>query len=241
MNAQPSAARTLRRTRQAERKTLLDRFKLPDYTACEELINSVSHIIGAVFGVVAMILMLVAVVPHGTVTAGVSAAIFGLALVALYTNSAVYHGWRIGKAKKVFQILDHCTIFLLITGTYAPFALVAIGGVLGFAVFGFVSAVSLVGIILNIVDLKKYSVLSMICYLVTGWCIILAFPHVKAALTGMQLSLLVWGGISYTVGAVVYGIGNKVRYMHSVWHFFVLGGSVLHFISIYNYLLLNFG
>lgn len=211
-------------------------FGLPDYTLLEEIINSFSHAIGAVFGIVALVMMLMVAVPTGNAIAIVSTLVYGISLIVLYANSAIYHGWRIGKTKKVFQVLDHCTIFMLIAGTYAPFSLLCIGGTTGTIVFACVSCAGLFGIILNIIDMNRFKVISMVCYLVTGWCILFAMKPLIDALTSPQLALLVAGGVAYTIGAAVYGVGGKVRYMHSLWHLFVLAGSVLQFLSVYDYL-----
>lgn len=133
--------------------------------------------------------------------------------------------------------MDHCSVFLLITGTYAPFTLMVMNNTVGRIIFAVVALTSLLGIALNIIDMKKYRAVSMACYLITGWCILFAYGDISAALSQSQLLMLIGGGVVYTLGAVLYGLGVKIRYMHTIWHLFVLGGSLLHFASLYSYLL----
>jgi hemolysin III len=204
------------------------------------MLNCVTHAIGALLGIVGFIMSMKLLMPTGNIAAIVSTAVFCTALIVLYTNSAVYHGWGLTKAKKYFQIIDHCSVFLLIAGTYTPFTLMVMGNTAGKAIFAIVAIASIIGIVLNIIDLKKYSKISMVCYLATGWCIIFAFGSISAALSTNQLIMLVGGGIAYTLGAILYGVGVKVRYMHTVWHLFVLAGSMLHYACIYSFILTNF-
>lgn len=221
--------------REAWRHTRIQALCLPDYTFDEELLNCLTHAAGAVLGLVGLVICLNRLLPAGAVGPAVPMAVFCLAMVLLYTNSALYHGWELTRAKQVFQVLDHCTIFLLIAGTYAPFTMMVMGGLTGFCIMAAVGAVSVLGIILNLIDMKKYKKISMACYLLTGWCIILAYPAIAAALSSSELLMLVGGGVVYTVGAGLYGLGVKVRYMHTVWHLFVLAGSLLHFLCLYSF------
>ena len=166
--------------------------------------------------------------------------IYGLGLVAVYTVSSVYHGLRPGMAKKVLQVLDHCTIYLLIAGTYTPILLGAFVPTYPAIGWGLLAAEWLLGVFaatLTAIDLKKYTVLSMICYIGMGWGIIFFLPQARQVMTVPGFSLLLSGGISYTVGAILYGIGAKKRWMHSVFHIFVVLGSLLQFLSIYLYVL----
>ena len=151
--------------------------------------------------------------------------------------SCLYHALKVNMAKRVFRVIDHCTIFLLIAGTYTPFTLVTLRGTVGWVLFGIVWGMAVLGITLNAVNLKKFSKISVACYLVMGWAIIAAFRPLAEALAPQGVSLLIWGGIAYTVGAILYGIGAKVKYFHSVFHFFCLAGTVLHFFAIYLYVL----
>lgn len=240
MNISINDYRMMCAQREQGRRRLIKALQLPDYTFTEELLNCVTHGLGAVLGAVGLFLSMNVLLPVRNVTATVSMAIFCTAMIMLYTNSAVYHGWELTKAKKYFQILDHCTIFLLIAGTYAPYTLMVMGDALGKFIFATVALASVFGIALNLIDMKKYRKISMACYLITGWCIIFAYHAISAALTPGQLMLLIGGGVAYTVGAVLYGLGVKVRYMHTVWHLFVLAGSLLHFLSLYSFVLTHY-
>ena len=213
---------------------------LPDYTRAEERFNMISHIVGGGMGIAATVLCVVAAALEGNGYGVVSGAIFGGSMVALYTISSVYHGLRGGTGKKVMQILDHCTIYFLIAGTYTPFCLCTIrqhDPALGWGTFGFVWALAVVGIVLNAIDLKRFQKVSMVLYLGMGWCIILTGKLIVQLLGGTGFALLVGGGVAYTVGAVFYTLGHKRRYIHSVFHLFCLVGSGLHILCILFYVI----
>lgn len=221
------------------RTKLRDR-KLPDYTLGEEIFNSVSHIVGAVFGIVALISCIVVSVAHRSVWGVVSSAIYGASLIILYTMSSVYHGLPRNTGKKVMQILDHCTIYFLIGGTYTPVVLCAIREVSpgwAWTIFGIVWGCAALGAVFTAIDLRKYRVLSMICYLGMGWCVVIAAKTTMKAVPMTGLLWLLMGGIAYTLGAILYGLGKKFRYMHSVFHLFVVAGSVMQYIAIIGYIL----
>lgn len=222
-----------------KRTKLVDR-KLPDYTRGEEIFNMVSHIVGGAFGIVALVTSVVKAFINGDPYQIVSAFIYGFSMILLYTMSSVYHGLVPENAKKVMQVIDHCTVFILIAGTYTPITLCSLRKenlALGWTVFGIVWGVSALGITLNAIDLKKYSVFSGICYLALGWCIVFTGKTAVTAIGTKGFMWLLAGGIAYTVGAVLYGIaGRKVhRYMHSVFHLFVVLGSILQYFSILFY------
>ena len=213
---------------------------LPDYTRGEERFNMISHIVGGGMGIAATVLCVVAAALEGNGYGVVSGAIFGGSMVALYTISSVYHGLHGGTGKKVMQILDHCTIYFLIAGTYTPFCLCTIrqhNPALGWGTFGLIWALAVVGIVLNAIDLKRFQKLSMVLYLGMGWCIILTGKLIVQLLGGTGFALLVGGGVAYTVGAVFYGLGHKKRYIHSVFHLFCLVGSGLHILCILFYVI----
>ena len=200
----------------------------------------ISHIVGGGMGIAATVLCVVAAALEGNGYGVVSGAIFGGSMVALYTISSVYHGLHGGTGKKVMQILDHCTIYFLIAGTYTPFCLCAIrehDSALGWGTFGLIWGLGLVGIVLNAIDLKRFQKVSMVLYLGMGWCIILTGRLIVQLLGGTGFALLVGGGIAYTVGAVFYGLGHKKRYIHSVFHLFCLVGSALHILCILFYVI----
>lgn len=222
-----------------KRLRLKDRL-LPDYTRGEEIFNFVSHVVGGAFGVVALVLCVVLASMHRNPWAIVSGAIYGFSLIALYTISSVYHALRTNTSKKVMQVLDHCTIYFLIGGSYLPILLCAIrpvSPVWAWVLFGLVWGLAALATVFTAIDLKKYRVLSMLCYLGTGWCILLAAPVAFRAIPKPGLVWLILGGVMYTVGAVLYGLGKKIRYMHSVFHLFVLAGSILQFFCIFFYVI----
>ncbi|MBR2721275.1 MAG: hemolysin III family protein [Clostridia bacterium] len=213
---------------------------LPTYTVGEERMNMISHIVGGALGIAALTLCVVFAAIRGNAWGVVSCSIYGATLIILYTMSSIYHGLRQNLGKKVFQVLDHCTIYCLIAGTYTPILLCAIrpvSPVWAWVLFGLVWGCTALGTTLTAIDLKKYSVLSMVCYIGMGWCILLA---AKTAIAAIPLPGLLWllgGGIAYTVGAVLYGLGKKHRYVHSVFHLFVLLGSILQFVCIFFYII----
>ncbi|MBR6523377.1 MAG: hemolysin III family protein [Clostridia bacterium] len=210
---------------------------LPIYTLGEELMNSITHGMGALLGIVALVLCVVKSALCGNVFGVVGSAIYGSTLIVLYTMSCLYHALGVNRAKKVFQTFDHCSIFLLIAGTYTPITLVAMCGWIGWTIFGIVWAAAVVGITFNGINVKKYRVMSMICYIAMGWVIILFFPEFMRSVPSAGVWMIFWGGVVYTIGAIVYGFGKKARYIHSAWHFFVLAGSIIHFLAIYLYIL----
>ena len=213
------------------------RISIPKYSLSEELLNSISHGVGAIFGIVATVLCILKSCAAGDPWRIVSGAIFGATMLLLYLMSCLYHALKVNKAKRVFRVIDHCTIFLLIVGTYTPFTLVTLRDSVGWWLFGAVWGIAILGITLNAIDLKRFSKISVACYLLMGWAILSAIEPLRANLAPGGIALLVWGGVVYSVGAILYGIGSKVKYFHSIFHFFCLGGSVLHFLAIYQYAL----
>lgn len=195
----------------------------------------VSHICGGALGITATVLCVVFSAIHKNAYAIVSSAIFGFTMILLYTMSSIYHGLRPNTAKKVFQVIDHCSIYLLIAGTYTPFSLCTLreySTPLGWTVFGIIWGLAVLGIVLNAIDLKSFRVISMLLYLGMGWCIIFTIKIVFNTLGTIGFILLLAGGIAYTVGSILYGLGRKHKYMHSVFHLFVILGSLLHFLCI---------
>ena len=222
------------------KRTPIDKRELPDYTRGEEIMNMVSHIVGGGIGVVVLILGILFAARKRDGWGVVSAVLYGLAMIWLYTMSSVYHGLRPSRAKKVMQVLDHCTIYALIAGTYTPVLLAGIRPlypVLAWVCFGVEWGLVALATTLTAIDLKKYNVLSMICYIGMGWMIVLVLPQTIEAITLSGFYWLLAGGIAYTVGAVLYGIGSKRRWFHSVFHLFVLLGSILQAVAILGYVL----
>jgi hemolysin III len=213
---------------------------MPDYTKGEEIFNMVSHAVGAGFGIVALVLTVVFSALRGDVWSVVGSAIYGGSMVALYTVSSVYHGLHLNMGKRVMQVIDHCTIFLLIAGTYTPVVLSAIRTyslAWCWTLFGVVWGCAVLGIIFTAIDMKRYEKMAMALYLGMGWCIVMA---IKPAMASVPVAGLLWilaGGVAYTIGAGLYALGAKHRYMHSVFHIFVVAGSILQFFGIFFYVI----
>lgn len=223
------------------KRVKLDDRVLPVYTKGEEIFNMVSHIVGGTVGIVAIVLCSVFAAKNRNTYGVISGVIFGVTLLILYTMSSIYHGLSPKlKAKKVFQIIDHCSIFLLIAGTYTPFCLCTLreyDNYLGWTLFGVVWGLALVGIVLNSIDLKRYKIFSMICYLIMGWCIIFRINILVDLLGNVGFILLLLGGIIYTLGAVFYLLGKKHKWMHTIFHIGCVIGSLLHFLCILLYVI----
>lgn len=213
------------------------RISIPKYTLGEELINSITHGVGAGMGIAALVLCIVKSCSPLDGFKLASSIVFGLTFTLLYLMSCLYHALKVNKAKRVFRVIDHCTIFLLIAGTYTPYTLITLRGLTGWILFGIVWGVGILGIVLNAISLKRFAKLSVLCYIGLGWVVLFASGQLVASLAHDGLLLLLAGGIAYTVGAVLYAIGSKKAYFHSVFHFFCLIGTVLHFLSIYFHVL----
>lgn len=207
------------------------------YTLGEELINSISHGIGAGLGIAALVLCIVKSCNPLDGYKLASSIVFGITTTLLYLMSCLYHALKVNRAKHVFRVIDHCTIFLLIAGTYTPYTLNTLRGLTGWLLFGVVWGVGILGIVLNAVNLKRFAKMSVACYIALGWVVLFASKQLVSSLDPNGFWLLLAGGIAYTVGAVLYGIGAKKRYFHSVFHFFCLIGTAFHFFSIYFYVL----
>ena len=220
------------------KRTKLSDRQLPDYTRGEEIMNMVTHIVGGAIGVVALTLCVIFAALHGNVWGVVTSAIYGSTMIAMFTISSVYHGLKPTLGKKVMQVIDHCTIYFLIAGTYTVIALSAIrphNPWLGWSLFGFEWAMVALATTLTAIDLKKYSVFSMICYIGMGWAVILFAGQTLEAMTLPGFLLLLAGGIAYTVGSVLYGLGKTRKWMHSVFHIFVDLGALLQFLAVLLY------
>ncbi len=204
---------------------------LPIYSTLEEILSTVSHGVGVLLSIAALVLLLVRA-PNDSITL-VSLVIYSATLILLYLVSTLYHALGVNKGKQVFRVLDHCSIFLLIAGTYTPLSLAIIRGTVGWVLFGVIWAAAVVGIVFNAINLKRFQKLSMVCYICMGWAVIFAAKPLAGSMPVWEIILLLAGGVFYTVGAVLYAIGKKKKYVHSLWHLFVLAGSVFHFFCIY--------
>lgn len=204
-------------------------------TLGEEIANAISHGLGTGLSIAGMIILIVAAVVHDKgAIAVVSAALYGAGLILLYTNSSLYHSLTNKKAKRVFKILDHCSIFVLILSSYIPVLLVIIGGALGWTWFGICTACTIIGVVLNSINLERWKVLSMVLYVVVGWSALAIMKPLLTAINTKELILLVSGGVAYTLGIIFYK-NKTVKYMHFIWHIFVLAGSVLQYFFILSY------
>ncbi len=223
----------LKRTKLADRQ-------LPNYSTGEEIMNTVTHIVGGAMGVAALTMCVMLAAQNRNIYGVIGSSIYGFCMIALYSVSSVYHGLRPGMGKKVMQVIDHCTIYFLICGTYTVIALSAIRPIypeLGWLLLGFEWIMAIIATVLTAIDLKQYRVFSMICYIGMGWAIIPFAKVVMQVLTKPGFYLLLAGGIAYTIGAVLYGIGSKKKWMHSVFHIFVDIGSLLQFLCVAMYAL----
>ena len=223
----------LKRTKLADRQ-------LPNYSTGEEIMNTVTHIVGGAMGVAALTMCVMLAAQNRNIYGVIGSSIYGFCMIALYSVSSVYHGLRPGMGKKVMQVIDHCTIYFLICGTYTVIALSATRPIypkLGWLLLGFEWIMAIIATVLTAIDLKQYRVFSMICYIGMGWAIIPFAKVVMQVLTKPGFYLLLAGGIAYTIGAVLYGIGSKKKWMHSVFHIFVDIGSLLQFLCVAMYAL----
>lgn len=210
---------------------------LPRYSVGEEVMNMITHIVGAILGVVVLVLCLL---QAETTAARIGSGIFGCTMIGLYTVSSIYHGLPPSTGKKVMQVVDHCAIYFLISGTYTPILLSTFLPVYPAVCWGLLTlqwVLCFTAATLTAIDLKKYKVFSMFCYICMGWSIILFPGKCMQVMTPPGFGLLLAGGIVYTIGAILYGIGSKHKWFHSLFHVFVLGGSLLQFLSILLYAL----
>ena len=207
----------------------------PMYGRGEDLFNAVSHIVGGALGVAFCIALCIVASYDPTVNKFVAAGVYSFSIVVLYTMSALYHFFPQGRVKRVFRIFDHCTIFLLIAGCYTPFCLLTFwGSAWGYAILAVEWGLAVLGITFNAINMrwKAVKVLSMIAYVVMGWMII---PAVPLLLKSVSLACFAWllaGGLAYTIGIIFFALGKNRKYMHCIWHIFVLAGSICQFVSV---------
>ena len=222
----------------AKRIKLRDRL-LPNYSRGEEIMNMVTHIAGGGLGLIGSIGCLLSALDDGAL-AIVSTVIYGVSLVLVYTMSSIYHGLPMGRGKTVLQVLDHCSIYMLIAGTYTPIVLRAIAPLypaIGWGLFAAQWLLTALAVTLTAIDLHKYRIFSKVCYIAMGWGIIFFLPQAMQVMTKPGFYWLLAGGIAYTIGAVLFGIGKKIPWMHAVFHLFVVLGTVLQWVCIFFYIL----
>lgn len=238
----------------------VNEIELPNYKLRHELFNSISHGLGAIFGIVALVLMLLKVnnvySPNEThinsfldlVLGNISVIIYAFSIIVCMCISCIYHGLKRNKGKKVLRVLDHDMVYFLVAGTYTPYCLLTLRDVnlwginntnfSGYLILALVYILVTLGIVFNSINIKKYAVFSMIMYIVAGWSILLNVNELYCYLSFNGFMLLLFGGISFTLGAILYGLGKKNSvWFHTVFHFFVLFGIILQFTSIYLYVL----
>jgi hemolysin III len=206
------------------------------YSPLEESINVGSHALGFIFGIVALILLVIKSVQFGTIWHVVSFSIYGASMVILYAASTLYHNAKDPKVRRHLKVFDHAAIYVLIAGTYTPFALVTLHGFEGWLLFGLSWGIAIIGIILKLFFTGRFNIISTLAYVFMGWMVIFIIDTLIAKLSENGVFWLFAGGIAYTVGAVIYAI-PKIKMHHAIFHVFVLLGTVCHFISVYFYVL----
>lgn len=216
--------------------TLSQKLIEPAYNLGEEIANGVTHGIGALLSVAGLTLMLAAAIQQTDALLITSSAIYGGSLILLFLMSTLYHSFQSPKVKNVFQLLDHCAIYLLIAGTYTPVLLVSMKGAWGYSLMAVIWTLAVGGIIFKLLYRDRFPKVSLTVYLLMGWLIIIAASEVYASVATGGLVLLVIGGLVYSAGTIFY-VWERIPYNHAIWHLFVLGGSICHFFAIYSYVI----
>jgi hemolysin III len=206
------------------------------YSFKEEMMNSITHGIGVIMGIVGLILLILKAVSTSRTDYLISAIIFGVSIILLYLASTLYHSFPWPRVKHIFKIMDHSAIYLLIAGSYTPFLLISVKGTLGYGLFMLMWLVSIAGIVFKIFFVGRFKMLSTLFYLGLGWMAILIIKPLFLNLSTGAFALVVAGGIVYTVGAIFYSV-RKLPYNHTIWHLFVLGGTICHFLAVYLYVM----
>lgn len=222
--------------------SLVNKIKIPNYTRAEDWANSITHMVGGAFGFITLALCLYKAIAVSSFVYAISGIIYSFCMIALYSCSAVYHALRPNNGKKAMRIVDHSVIYLLIAGSVTPFALISIMSVdkvMGWVVFGVAWGCAILGMVLTFTTFDKTKVIQMILYIAIGWAILFAVKPLYQTVGKNGLILMIIGGVVYTLGAVIYGIGSKIKYFHTAFHIFVLMGSIIHFLAIYIYVLVK--
>lgn len=208
--------------------------KKTTYNVAEEIANAITHGIGFLLSIPALVCLIVVAASRGSAIEIVSFTIFGISLMTLYFCSTMLHSLRPSKTRYVFNILDHAAIYLLIAGGYTPYALISLGGALGWSLFGVIWGMALLGIVYKVFFLEKFRIVSTIVYVVMGWGIVFAMKPLYYAITGDGVLLLIIGGLIFTIGAVIYSF-PKLKFGHAIWHLFVLAGTGFMYFSVLLY------
>ncbi|WP_026690341.1 PAQR family membrane homeostasis protein TrhA [Alteribacter aurantiacus] len=204
------------------------------FTKREEIANAITHGIGAAFALAALTLLIVFASIHGTASHVISFTIYGVTLLLMYVCSTLLHSLKQGRAKNVFEILDHSAIYLFIAGTYTPLMVIVVDGATGWILLSIVWAMAAIGIVFKVFFVKRFIFLSTLFYIAMGWMVVFALKPIAMTIEMGGIVLLVTGGVLYTVGTIFY-IWRKFHYHHAIWHLFVLAASVTHFLSILLY------
>lgn len=199
-----------------------------------ERFNSITHLIGSVLALAGASVVITLAAQRGGATRITAVAIYGAMLFILYLSSTLYHSFR-GRVKRIFHVFDHCSIYLLIAGTYTPFTLITLRGRWGWWMFGVIWTLAIAGVVKDAMFHGRYRAASVVLYIVMGWLVVVAYTPLKLALPSAAISLLLAGGIAYTVGVAFFAMSKKVAYTHGVWHLFAMVGSVCHFIAVARY------
>jgi len=199
-----------------------------------ERFNSITHLIGSVLALAGASVVITLAAQRGGATRITAVAIYGAMLFLLYLSSTLYHSFR-GRAKQIFHVFDHCSIYLLIAGTYTPLTLITLRGKWGWWMFAVVWSLAIAGVVKDALFHGRYRAASVVLYILMGWLVVVAFTPLKLALPSAAITLLLAGGLAYTVGVVFFAMSKKVAYTHGVWHLFAIIGSVFHFIAIARY------
>lgn len=234
------STKEIKKIEKEKKRESLARF-FPKYTRGEERFNAITHIFGGVLGIVGLVVGVFYSAKYCDAVAVLSMVIFGVSIMSLYTMSAIYHFLYINKAKKVFRVFDHCTIYFLIAGTYTPICLITLPQPWGYIILGIIWALAVLGIVINatMLNRKWVKVTSQILYLVMGWGIACATPLLLQNMATPGVILIFAGGISYTVGVIFYALGRKIKYFHSIWHIFDILGTVFQYLAILLYAIIG--
>ena len=216
---------------------MIKTISIPNYSLQEELINSISHGLAAALSIAGLVLLSIKASSDGAL-AVTSVTIFGTTMILLYTMSCIYHGLSPRcKGKKVMRVLDHCNVFLLVFGTIIPVSLIGIGGAQGWVCFSIVAFITIIGIVASSINIDKVKVIEVICHLINGWGALIYIKELLNNIGSIGLLFIILGGVMYSLGAIFYGLGSKKKYVHSIFHFFCIFGTLLHFFAIYFYIL----
>ena len=216
---------------------MIKTISIPNYSLQEELINSISHGLAAALSIAGLVLLSIKASSDGAL-AVTSVTIFGTTMILLYTMSCIYHGLSPRcKGKKVMRVLDHCNVFLLVFGTIIPVSLIGIGGAQGWVCFSIVAFITIIGIVASSINIDKVKVIEVICHLINGWGVLIYIKELLNNIGSIGLLFIILGGVMYSLGAIFYGLGSKKKYVHSIFHFFFIFWTLLHFFAIYFYIL----